>query len=764
MAKAKKLLSVFLASTMVLGSATTALACTGIYVGSDVSANGSTYMGRSEDIGDLYGKIFGVAEAAEHDADELYKDTYGFSMTYGEFPTGGDTYRYTYVKDTPKYGETMTDEDGNYIGEAYAEAGINEHGVAMSATVSTSYSSQAKAADKLVRTGICEVSLGSLILGGCKTAREAVDFLAYICDTYGAGECNSITISDAEETWIFDTVSGHQYAAVKMADDVVHFNPNIALIDVIDVNDTENVVVSENLISLAEEKGFLSENSDAEAGIIDVAQTYKGNRTPSTRFWQGMYYLNEELAEDEDFVKSMPFTFEPDRELTTMEVLRFLATYGEGTPYESLSGQIANNRQSECHIFEIRDYMADELAILQWQAMADAEFSIYIPYYSALVTEVHEGYAEEAIPKVNDKNFDSINWNFQIINNLCYKNRALVADEVKDFFEDYQESLIEQQEEIDVQMQKVYKYDKELAAEKATELGKDLAEQVLEMSAMVREELQAYLAGDKAEPFELSDEVLEMEPEYSFDNIGGTDVPEKKKKYDVYIERAENGDVEVDDDRANADQEITITVDPDKGYELDELTIVDEDGDDVDYEEGKKDNTFVFEMPKSDVTIEVSFEKADDDTDKSESVSKEEKVEKEDKEQSSKPAVKEDTTIVLTIGSTDVTVDGSKAANDVAPQIKADRTFLPIRVIAEALGATVAWSEADQSVTIVNGDTTVVIYIGQTFALVNGEPVQLDAPAFIENGRTFLPVRFIAEALGATVTWNEAAQAVTIVG
>lgn len=101
MKRFKRMLSVFLASTMVLSSASTALACTGVYVGSSVSANGSTYMGRSEDIGDLYGKVFGVAEAAEHDAEEVYADTYRFSMKYGELPTGGNTYRYTYVKDTP---------------------------------------------------------------------------------------------------------------------------------------------------------------------------------------------------------------------------------------------------------------------------------------------------------------------------------------------------------------------------------------------------------------------------------------------------------------------------------------------------------------------------------------------------------------------------------------------------------------------------------------------------------------------------------------
>ena len=56
----KKFMPLILALTLVLSQATSALACTGVYVGSEVSANGSTYIGRSEDIKDTYGKIFGV--------------------------------------------------------------------------------------------------------------------------------------------------------------------------------------------------------------------------------------------------------------------------------------------------------------------------------------------------------------------------------------------------------------------------------------------------------------------------------------------------------------------------------------------------------------------------------------------------------------------------------------------------------------------------------------------------------------------------------
>ncbi|MBR2852529.1 MAG: copper amine oxidase N-terminal domain-containing protein [Anaerotignum sp.] len=120
--------------------------------------------------------------------------------------------------------------------------------------------------------------------------------------------------------------------------------------------------------------------------------------------------------------------------------------------------------------------------------------------------------------------------------------------------------------------------------------------------------------------------------------------------------------------------------------------------------------------------------------------------------------------IVLTIDSVVAMVNGEPVVNDVAPIIKGERTFLPIRLIAEELGATVTWNEADQSVTIVKDDMTIVIYIGQAFALVNGSPVALDEPAFIVNSRTYLPLRFIAENLGAEVIWDGASQTVTVVG
>ncbi|MBR6543597.1 MAG: copper amine oxidase N-terminal domain-containing protein, partial [Anaerotignum sp.] len=392
------------------------------------------------------------------------------------------------------------------------------------------------------------------------------------------------------------------------------------------------------------------------------------------------------------------------------------------------------------------------------------EFSIYIPYYSALVTEVHEGYDyDEKAPKANRQNYvdealladteGSINWNFQIINHYCFNNREALADEVKAFFAEYQESLIDQQKAIDKQMKKIYKEDKELAAEKATELGKDLADQVLEVSTAVLDEILEYLAGDQTEPFKLSKSTLKMEPEYDFDRIGGTGLEEeettvsanKPKNYSVNVDtnKAENGTVVLSKTRVKAGGEVTVTVTPDEGYKLKSLSVLDKNGDKVKVAE-KADGRFVFEMPKGGVEVVPVF------------------VSTSAKEEA--PVVKaEPKEIVLTINQVVAKVLGETVVNDVAPIIRNGRTVLPARFVVEALGGNIAWDEAAQKVTITKDDTTLEIFINEPFATVNGTPVQLDAPAFIENSRTYLPLRFIAEYLDAEVTWNEAAQTVTIV-
>ena len=120
------------------------------------------------------------------------------------------------------------------------------------------------------------------------------------------------------------------------------------------------------------------------------------------------------------------------------------------------------------------------------------------------------------------------------------------------------------------------------------------------------------------------------------------------------------------------------------------------------------------------------------------------------------------TSIILTIGQKDATIDGKTVSNDVAPKIVNDRTMLPIRFIAEALGAKVDWIEESQTVKITAENIDISLVIGEDFATVNGEKIDLDSPSFIENDRTYLPIRFVSEKLGADVKWDDATQTVNI--
>ncbi len=119
--------------------------------------------------------------------------------------------------------------------------------------------------------------------------------------------------------------------------------------------------------------------------------------------------------------------------------------------------------------------------------------------------------------------------------------------------------------------------------------------------------------------------------------------------------------------------------------------------------------------------------------------------------------------IKLRIESKAADVFGERVGMDVAPLIVDARTMLPARFVAESLGANVDWDEENQKVTITKDETVIEIFIGKDYAMVDGKEIDLDAPAFIENSRTYTPVRFISENLGAYVDWDGETKTVTIV-
>ena len=206
-------------------------------------------------------------------------------------------------------------------------------------------------------------------------------------------------------------------------------------------------------------------------------------------------------------------------------------------------------------------------------------------------------------------------------------------------------------------------------------------------------------------------------------------------KYGVTISDSKNGAVTASAAKAETGDKVILTPKADEGYVLDKITAKDKDGKEVKLK-AEKDGTYSFTMPKGGVTVDTTFKQAEGtaSTDKPAAATK---------------------TIILQIGSTAVIVDDQAIINDVAPVIRNDRTLVPIRIITEALGGQVAWNEAAKEVTLTVNGKEIKMTIGKALEKYGVAPV-------IIGGRTFVPVRFVADELGAVTTWDDATKTVTI--
>lgn len=107
-------------------------------------------------------------------------------------------------------------------------------------------------------------------------------------------------------------------------------------------------------------------------------------------------------------------------------------------------------------------------------------------------------------------------------------------------------------------------------------------------------------------------------------------------------------------------------------------------------------------------------------------------------------------------------IDGSELQADQGPAVINYRTLVPLRAIFEALDAKVTWNSRTETIVAQKGDTTVTLALGSNVATINNTTVYMDVPARTLNNRTLVPVRFVSEALGEDVRWDEAAQSVYI--
>ena len=498
--------------------------CTQIYFGKDVTDSGAYFHARTEDYSNRYAKIFTVIPAADHAPGDLYwssdEDSVDFCWPYPEH-----SLRYTTLR------EPIKQYDVTYLGyEPWIEASLNEKGVGVSATVTLSGNKTAiRNADRYGGTAsIGEADIPSVIAMQATTAKEGCELIAKVIDKVGANGTEGFMVSDPNEVWYFQTLSGHQYVAVKCPDDMVGLSPNLTANVVtsstygyVDVTDTANVVASPGLISLPKSLGVLvSDPNDpdpANPTTIKIADTYTSatsNHQTSGRLRNGYGYLwglttqAEINARFPVASKYVDFFVEPraNYKYSLYDAMRMLGSRGEGTAWETANPSsngtcIGNNNTVEAHVFEVRPWMPAEIATVKWVCMGPAEFGIYLPYYGSLITDVfgmyycHEDQIAYNSANPNDNTFF---WVFREIHNRCnvttsIAERERIGNGVRAFWASYQKSLIEQQALVDKYMLDILKNEGVAAAEqKATEMSMKLAEDTYEYAKQILAELIAF--------------------------------------------------------------------------------------------------------------------------------------------------------------------------------------------------------------------------------------------------------------------------------
>ena len=195
--------------------------------------------------------------------------------------------------------------------------------------------------------------------------------------------------------------------------------------------------------------------------------------------------------------------------------------------------------------------------------------------------------------------------------------------------------------------------------------------------------------------------------------------------YPVTVEDTADAKVTASEDYASKGEKVVITVTPAAGKAVDEVIVTDKDGEVIPVTK-TADNEYTFTMPASKVMVAVAMEDAD-----------------------------YGLRIVMQINNKNILVNGVTKVNDVAPVIVGDRTLVPIRVVTELLGGTADWDNDTRTVTLKIDGKTMNMTIGK-------EIPGFGTSAVIMNDRTYVPVRYVMEMLGAEVEWIDATRQIII--
>ena len=514
----KIILSVLLAVVVAL---TPALACTNFIITKGASTDGSVMVSYSADSHQLYGCLY------KHNATK-YKA--GAMLAVNEWDTG------KYLGDIPQVAQTYS-----------TLSNMNEHGLIIT---ETTYGGRHELYNP---EGI--IDYGSLIyitLQRAKTAREAIDTIVTLANTYGyASEGESFSIGDKNEAWIMELIGkgpgkkGIVWVARRVPDGYISGHANQARITTFPLNDPENTLYAEDVISLAREKGYFN-GKDEEFSFADAYAPldFSAMRGCDARIWSFFRMFAEGMDQYLDYAMGhnpanrLPLWVKPTHKLSPKQVFDAMRDHYEGTPLDmttdigagghalpyrwrpmnfEVDGKTYVNERAiatqQTGFWMVGQARQDKTSIL-WFGTDDAATSPLTPIY-VNTTEAPECLREGngTMLKYSDT---SMFWITNRVTQFAYLRYDLIGKKVREFIDEWENKAFDLVEHIDIALANTPSAKKK--AKIATEFSTSTAQSLFDIWVNLDKYLMVkYIDGN-----------VKGEDENGFmDNGNGKDIPGK---------------------------------------------------------------------------------------------------------------------------------------------------------------------------------------------------------------------------------------------
>ncbi len=347
-----------------------------------------------------------------------------------------------------------------------------------------------------------------LALQRASTAREAIKIMAELVDEYGyrsPGE--TFSIGDAKEAWIMEMIGpgrggkGAPWVAVRIPDGYLCCHANKSRIGEFPKDDPNNCLYSENVTSVAVEKGYFDANSGKPFNFYEAydPDTADNRRYGSARVWSIFRRAAPSLNLSADYPRGLPgaepfpLYIKPDKKLSTKDVFSLMRDHYEGTDYDMTKGIDAGpfgnpNRWREINwevddveyqwerpistqqtaysmVAQLRNFLPDPVGGVLWFGMDDTYTTCYTPLYCCI----------DAVPKSFDSgsidtfSWDSAWWTFNLVANYaCLKYSYMIKD-IQAVQSEIEDNLLKLQPVVEATAAELYRTDPALMKQYLTD-------------------------------------------------------------------------------------------------------------------------------------------------------------------------------------------------------------------------------------------------------------------------------------------------------